>query len=235
MPGLRRPSHETNLMSLEELACVDRMLRARRTEKVMASHAVALAWSSEELTKGDENVQSAIEIAGFAPFHYPLGANGAVEPWRVHWLKQPDASRLADRVRSSEALSKEAGKIPALLWACGSLVLVCEQPDQALADEKKRAAVNREHLMAVSAYSQSLLLALQARGLGSYWSSGGVLNSSTVMQWLGIPANQLLVAAIFVDYRLPFPEGSVERVPGKLRESRTTVENWTRTIELANL
>lgn len=217
-------------MSREEQACVDRMMRGRRTEKVMANSPVALGWSSESLAAGDVNVQAAIAVAGWTPFHYPAG-DGAIEPWRVHWLRQPDASRLSDRLRSDPALMKEAGKIPSLLWGCGSLVIVCEQPDSTIVDEKKRGTVNREHLMAVSAYTQSLLLALQARGLGSYWSSGGILASEPIFSLLGIPHVQQLVAAVFVDYRLDFPEGSVERVPGKLRESRTTVESWSRTIE----
>lgn len=219
-------------MSHEDQACVDRMIRARRTEKVLAKEAIAYTWPQEEIQAGDALVQSALAVAGWTPFHYPLEPQGRVEPWQVYLLRQLDATRLADRIEADEAIRSEAGKIPALLRGCGSLALVYEEPDTRIADLEKRATVNREHLMAVAAFAQSLLLALQARGLGTYWSSGGVLHSEVVKQWLEIPPGQNLVAAVFVDYHLESPPGTVERVPGKLRESRTTVENWTRVIEL---
>ena len=82
-----------------------------------------------------------------------------------------------------------------------------------------------EHLAATGAFVQSLLLAAEAEGFRTYWSSGGPLRKKPVLDWLGIPENQILIGSVFL-----FPEdvGSAEIKPGANAERRGAVSDWSR-------
>ena len=47
---------------------------------------------------------------------------------------------------------------------------------------------------------QNLLLALTAKGMGNYWSSGGKLRERAAFNYLSIPQLERLLAAVFVEY-----------------------------------
>jgi nitroreductase len=84
-----------------------------------------------------------------------------------------------------------------------------------------------EHIAATAAAVQNVLLAAEARGMFSYWSSGGILGDVDVFDWLTIPRNQKLLAAIFLS--------SADAVydalePGGLREKRGSVADWSLTL-----
>ena len=77
----------------------------------------------------------------------------------------------------------------------------------------------------------NLLLLLTAQGYGTYWSSGGQFRTPTMFEKLGIPANEKLIAAVFIE----FPETQDqerERIPGKHRDHRAPAEKWTRVVEV---
>lgn len=79
---------------------------------------------------------------------------------------------------------------------------------------------------------QNLLLALTAKGMGNYWSSGGKLRGSEVFDYLGVLLSERLLAAVFIGY----PEmqdsafGKTTRKRGALREKRCN--KWYRTVSI---
>lgn len=173
-----------------------------------------------------------------APFHracedaHRNGTNGldGIEPWRFHILASNDCRKLAPSLDPDKA-----GKIPAMLNAADALVLATWLPNSAsstLADGQLFDATlgNMEHIAAASAAIQNLLLAATVRGIENYWSSGGILRSSSVYDRLGIPQSQILLGALFL---FPAETHDAEVVGSKLREKRTTLNSWSRRVVLA--
>ena len=134
---------------------------------------------------------------------------------------------------------KPNNKLPSMLNACGSLVLVswlpqfacpaqlAQTPDASQSTEKQQQ-VDEEHLAATAAYVQSLILILTAHGFGTYWSSGGQFRSQEMRTKLGIQHEGRLLAAVFVDYQTD--QDSFERLPGKLRDRRSADQQWFQSI-----
>ena len=83
---------------------------------------------------------------------------------------------------------------------------------------------NMEHIAAASAMTQSILLGATEAGLRTYWSSGGVLRSREVFDHLGIPEGEILLGAVFL---FPDDVGESHIKPGKLRELRGTLKDWS--------
>ena len=129
---------------------------------------------------------------------------------------------------------KPGNKVPKMLNACGALVLLTWIAEEREEDNSKVAEVNREHLAATAAAAQNLLLALEARGLGTYWSSGGALGAPEVFQKLGIATAEALLAAVFVDYPFLSQQANVERIAGKNREKRSPAIRWSRRIDYSS-
>ncbi|MCB9177785.1 MAG: hypothetical protein H6648_11575 [Caldilineae bacterium] len=166
----------------------------------------------------------------------------------------------AEAARAEAPIWRDApgSKIPRMLAAAGALVLLCWLPDpppggaEAAAAEGRGGAAgqdadgvaggarreaewarrNREHLAAAAAYGQSLLVAATARGLASYWSSGGVLAEARALAICGVPAGQALLGALFF---FPEPAPGDEVVTGKLRPQRRPAEAWLRRVAAADL
>ena len=216
-----------------EYELIDKIVRTRRTEKVLASLEDRAAVPVEIEAKNKFFVRAAIKTAGWAPFHYPRNVDGISEPWRVHVLWNAQARAL------SRYLSEElrlTSKEPLLAAACGALVLINwipENADDSLGQCEDPVVVrNEEHLAATSAMVQNLLLALTAQGMGNYWSSGGKLRGKEAFDYLGIPEEERLLAAVFIEY----PEmqdaafGEPVRKPGALREKRG--DGWIREVSL---
>lgn len=210
----------------------DQSIRQRKTEKVLAG-------SPLPTTDISHTIHELIALAGCAPFHraceesHRQGNNDGIEPWRFHILDADNCRRLAPR------LPKEnAGKIPAMLLAADALIMATWLPSPGtitpMGDEPGFAVTltNVEHIAAASAAIQNLLLAATARGIGNYWSSGGVLRLPSVFEQLGIPTNQILLGAIFL---FPREIGDAELATSKLREHRTSPEHWSRWVSIGQL
>jgi len=205
---------------------IDAIARARRTVKLLPDPATPLA--GEGLSRAA--VEALLAAAGFAPFHRACataraggGGGGAVEPWRVHALDKGACSALIPRL---DSLAKPPGKIANMLAAADALVLVTWLPEEGAAAWAANE-VNMEHIAATGAMIQTLLLAATERGIGNYWSSGGVL-AGEAFGMLGIGPEERLLGAIFLWPEMP--EG-VEAAPGKLRGQRAAPDRWTRWIE----
>ena len=202
------------------------LIRGRRTEKVLGDVDHPAPVSSRLAEERRSQILDAIRTAGWAPFHYARDVDGIAEPWRVHYLSHELCHRLAVELRDDfKVMSKE----PRLLAGCGAMVLVTWLPEADMDGAANQAAKARdeEHLAAASAMVQNLLLLLTEMGLGSYWSSGGILREPSMFKRLGIPEREKLLAAVFVE----FPEArapGAERKPGGQRPRRG--EGWLREL-----
>lgn len=186
------------------------------------------------------DVDQAIQVANWAPFHYPAHKvhrkNGmkSIVPWRFYALDQKACLNLASCLISHKKVKAgKKSKIVRMLAASGSLVLVTWLPEPtAGANDKKLKKIykrNEEHLAAASAATQNLLLAGEARGLQTYWSSGGILESQECFGLCNILEQERLLGAIFM-----FPESSIkhESKAGSLRNKRGDMNTWMSWVDI---
>ena len=80
------------------VATVDEVIRARRTEKILANDDFDWQPSKEDLSKGDRAVESALDVARWAPFHYPRDLQQQAEPWTVRWLRRDACLTFASKM-----------------------------------------------------------------------------------------------------------------------------------------
>jgi nitroreductase len=226
------------------------LIRKRKTLKVLGDVERPVEISDAVATANQDKIMEAIRTAGWAPFHYDRSVGGLAEPWRVHVLWHPECRQVAREFDGWFDQIKSGNKLPAMLSACGAVVLVTWLPQfrsghpthldstsnaesvQEVVPPDKQLAVDEEHLAATAAMIQNLLLMLTAFGMGTYWSSGGQFQSSIMLDKLGIDLSERLLAAVFVE----FPETmgqEIERVPGKQRDRRSLDYRWLDVVTLA--
>lgn len=225
-----------NSLTNESAQTVTDVIKRRQTFKVLADVKALPELSPQQIQAGDAIVNDAIKTAGWAPFHYDRAADGMAEPWRVDVVGQASCRRVSERFLDWFDDVKPSNKLPSMLNACGSLVLVSWLP-QFFGPEasggsetlEKRQQVDEEHLAASAAYVQNLLLLLTAHGLGTYWSSGGQFRTKEMRKRLGIAHEGRLLAAVFVDYS---PENQdCQRLVGKHRDRRDENCGWLNKVE----
>ncbi|MEM7587498.1 MAG: nitroreductase family protein [Acidobacteriota bacterium] len=213
---------------------VDRLVRRRKTEKVMCELEDRTPVPEAVASKNNERVMRALETAGWAPFHFPRKVDRLAEPWRAHVLWHESAHKLAFYLRDELEVKS---KLPLLAAASSALVLVTWLPE--FYDEAQREGSrlpretqivrDEEHLAAASAMVQSFLLLLTAHDMGTYWSSGGILCERETLEHLGVPAGEQLLAAVFIEYPEMHDDSRV-RKPGSQRNRRS--EDWIRPVTL---
>lgn len=205
---------------------VDTVIKQRRTFKVMGDLNAPVSVPAD-FTK---RIEQALEVAGWAPFHYPANdvhlssELDSPVPWRFYALEQTDCLNLARHMLAQGDVSSEQAGIIRMLSAAGALVLTTWLPEPDDLPEVVTEHKNIEHIAAASAAIQNLLLAATARGVQTYWSSGGALGRKTSFDACGIPSREKLLGAIFM-----FPQSAVESLeakPGSLSEKRGTPDQW---------
>lgn len=213
---------------------VSKTIRDRKTEKVMCDIESHRPVPESIQNQNHPLVMSAIETAGWAPFHYPRGIDSMAEPWRAHVLWHDAAFKAAVHMRDTlNVTSKE----PRLAAGCSALIIVTWLPefheltDQASSklDREEQIKRDEEHLAAASAMVQNLMLLLTAQGMGTYWSSGGKFRGAEMFDYLSIPRSERFLAGIFVEYP-EMMDDQKERKAGAHRNKRC--ENWIRVVAI---
>lgn len=220
---------------------VRQAIESRRTAKVLSAVDQPVIFQQVDSEYWDRMVKQAVTSAGLAPFHYVRGFEGVAEPWRAYFLDWQHCRQLS-RTFSEWADIKPSNKIPAMLSACGCLLLVTWIPqfrdkttatmetDDSQVTKTKQTQIDDEHLAATAAFVQNILTLVTAAGLGSYWSSGGELGSLSVFQRLEIKPPEKLLAALFIEY--PQTDANLERISGKNHPLRSPAEQWFKDLKL---
>ncbi|HET8865168.1 MAG TPA: nitroreductase family protein [Gracilimonas sp.] len=213
----------------------DESIRARKTLKLRVDPENPLP-----VTKGEEfkeTIKELIELAGKAPFHYESNeeqrsdALQGKEPWRFHVL-DGESCRSFLRALNQEKPMKAPEGIRQMLAAADGLILATWLPERTrkLSRRFHPNLKNMEHIAATGAAIQNLWLAATSRGINAYWSSGGVIRKSKVMEFLGIPKDEILLGAVFL-FPDEYPEG-VETKTGKNAENRGEIGDFMDWIEV---
>ena len=220
---------------LDEAEIIQKVIRSRVTEKVMCDLEFQEIVPAHIEEPNRKLVRNSIETAGWAPFHYSRGCDEIAEPWRAHILWNLEVRKAAHYLLKE---LKVTTKEPKLAAACSALVIVTWLPEPSASqghDAKVNlldnlSARNEEHLAASSAMVQNLLLMLTACGMGTYWSSGGRFRSPEMFEYLKIPQNERLLAAIFIEYPevKTLHKGEKQRKPGAQRNNRS--HKWIREV-----
>lgn len=154
-------------------------IAARRTIKAFTGAAVPRS-----------TVESLVEAATWAPCHR------LTQPWRFAAIDREGIVRLCSFVQqppvSEAVLPRKLPSICERLAACGAIV----QVTCVLAGSAEQQHEDRD---ATAAAVQNLLLAAQAAGLGSFWSTSPLLAHPAVLRWFGAdPALEAHVGTIWL-------------------------------------
>ena len=195
---------------------VDAAIRGRKTRKVLDG-------AGPDPARFRALVDECIALAGWAPFHFAR-TEEVPEPWRFV-VVYGDALAEVGRRMGDRLL----GKLPRIFQGAGCMIHATWIPetDPALAQRR-----DWEHAAAAAAAVQTLLIAAEARGLGSYWCSASPLNEEACTQALGIPDNERWLGSLFLGVPLPDDREATEGYAGKWRDKRTPPSAWSRTLSL---
>jgi nitroreductase len=203
---------------------VDWIIRQRRTRKVGDGDCCGEFDEAPSTAREfDAAVRAAVQVAGWAPFHYPRTAE-VPEPWRFYVFDRANLDRLV--VKIDDLL---IGKLPVIFAGAGAMVQVTWLPEAT--EEKSR--LDWEHAAAAAAATQNLLLAAEARGMATYWSSAAPLASEKMFTVCGIPPTERYLASVFLGRPLSPEREASDGFAGKMRERRTAPDGaWARWVKL---
>jgi len=217
---------------MQSLSEIDQIIRNRKTSKVLSSAPLEGGLSRDTLTE-------MIETAGSAPFHIAAAAEhresekNSYSPWRFHIVEKETCLELRQLLIDRN----DNTKVPNMLAATDTLVQATWCPDAVdpgfvLTErwEYCPSRNNMEHIAATAAAVQNLLISATARGIDSYWSSGGPLRSDAIFKSLGIPINQVLLGSVFL-FANELERKEVEIKPGKMRDKKGDLASWARWVE----
>lgn len=225
-----------NSFTADDYQTVTRVVKSRRTFKVLGDVESPIQIDSEVAKTCRRTVLESVQSADAAPFHYDRHFDNVAQPWRVNVLWHESCQTIAANFYQWFDDVKPGNKLPSMLSACGACVLVSWLPqfdgggDDSVA-KSKQIQIDHEHLAATSAYVQNLMLLLTVANMGTYWSSGGQFCGRPMMDRLSMDAPQQLLAAVFVEF--PQTNGdNVQRLPGKLADKRANLEAWMNVVHL---
>lgn len=214
-------------MDADTAGMVDRVIRERRTAKVLAD-------APFPEVDARRVVEEIVATAGWAPFHrvaarvHQESGLASIVPWRFHLLDAPACRAL----RQALLARGDRSKIPRMLATASALVMATWLPNPPRGPVTglfEATEENMEHVAAAGAAVQNLLLAATARGVPNYWSSGGALRDAEAFGWMGIPGGEILLGAVFL---FPTDTRDAEVNPGSHRDRRGAPADWSRWVEL---
>ena len=201
---LNSASSNTELVSV-----VDRNLRGRCTRKILAG---AGTGDREQLFL--QGLKESIALAGTAPFHYAR-LKDLPEPWRFRVFHGDSLVRVNGQLSDADLLY---GRLTKIFHHVGAVILATWLPET----DSERLSRNWEHSVATGAAVQNLLLASEARGIGSYWCSAPNLGVSEAMKIWGAKEGEELIGVLFMGWPLSPEEEAEFGWSGKMRERRTS-------------
>lgn len=236
--------NKENVVPIQQqtVAAVDEVIRRRKTTKLLLSHEhrerAERAWSAQHR----EELATIMEGASWAPFHRRAQSSvhrteGLVSalPWRFYVVAGESCTALLSVLEQQAEAHPDSqwsrawqSKIKDMISACGALIQVTWLPDlKEDSNEPEMSIGNMEHIAAASAAVQNVLLAAEARGWYSYWSSGGLLRDPEVFNLMDIPLTEVLLGSLFLS---PEAVDASRKVAGGLREERGEVADWVRWV-----
>jgi nitroreductase len=143
-----------------------------------------------------------------------------VRPWRFIVISGEGRKQLGDAFAESLKAQKpdieEAALNAERAKFFRSPVIIAVGVDKPSASN----VVEIENVCAAAAASQNIVLAAHALGLGAQWRTGGAVTDANVKAFLGLQADQHLIALIYVGYPMAEPAP----------KTRPTFEDRTRWI-----
>lgn len=213
----------------------DDTIRARKTLKVRVDPKKPLP-----VTKGEDfkkTMEELMALAGQAPFHYESakeqrsGNLQGTEPWRFHAFDGVNCRNLLKAFNADKPQKAPEG-IKQMLAAADGLIITTWLPERTRKLSRKfhPNLKNMEHIAATSAAIQNLLLAATSRGINAYWSSGGIMRKTKVLEFMGIPKHEILLGAIFL-FPDEIPE-SAQTKTGKNADKRGEIGDYMDWVEM---
>ena len=145
-------------------------------------------------------VAELIEAASWAPTHH------LTQPWRFAVLAGDARAALAAAIVAADPTAGVARTAHAKLTRAPVCIVVgqCIPPD---ADP----VLEREDYAACACAVQNLMLAAQAAGLASKWSTGALAESAAAKRHLGLAPGDRIVAYVYLGYGLAPPADGTAR------------------------
>ena len=173
--------------------------------------------------------------------HLERGELTSIMPWRFYLLDAANSRALREVVLDRGVTDN----VPRMLATCVATILATWLPNPRRVEPESVSESqpvpgelfegtehNMEHIAAAAAAIQSLLIAATARGIASFWSSGGVLRRAETFSLLGIPAEEILLGAV---YLFPKQTGDAEVATSKQRDKRGTPAEWSRWVTVSSV
>lgn len=206
-------------------------IKQRRTIKVLSDTPLPTKPCDTAL------IETLIEAAYYAPFHYPASAEHRTAlssplPCRFYVLDSQACRQLAETLPT---LTEKTGKMLGMLNTADYMIYATWCP---VSDRQNRSddvfignVVNMEHIAAAGAAIQNLLLTATSLGHENYWGSGGPLREPFAYELLTIPPAEILLGTLFL-----FPNAnetqahSTEAFTSKRRDQRGELSDLYRWV-----
>jgi len=146
-------------------------------------------------------IEKILEAAAQAPNHHK------VQPWRFIVLTGAARERLGDLMARS-LLAREPDA-PAEIVAAERAKPLRAPVLIAVGVDKPNGPkiVEMENICAAAAATENMLLAAHALGLAAQWRTGAAATDPQVKAWLGLAADQHLIAFVYLGWCLVEPQG----------------------------
>ena len=215
----------------------DQAIKNRKTQKILANEPWPI---STDINNLHFIINELLDLAATAPYHHRSNEVYSIKkelkscvPWRFYVLDTKNCRLLLEYISKQNI---KAGKITNMLASADALLLTTWLPEPTENNTStlfNGSIKNMEHIAAVSAAIQNVLIGATARNIPNYWSSGGVLRKEQLNKYLGIPINEILLGALFL-----FPKYSDKQdviiKPGALRNKGKEKNTWSNFINIAD-
>lgn len=208
-------------------------IRQRRTLKVLSDKPLPTKACDSTL------IETLIESAYYAPFHYPVSAAYRTQlssplPCRFYVLDSTTCRQLATELPKH---TEKTGKMLAMLNTADYMIYAtwCPVTDNQSTNNGLFSGnlVNMEHIAAAGAAIQNLLLTATALGFENYWGSGGPLREPFASPLLNIPSDEILLGTLFIfPHETALENHDTEQLISKRRDQRGELNTLYRMVNL---